>query len=684
MKQTQKITDDFFYEVDRFLIDADYGMREAATCYAIKDGYSVAEIADNSDGAHQNDIGGTIKASRKPDRRIVAANLMSPYINAQSGVIARDKVTFSAYSVDPQFSGEVDVGNDTIKWSVENSGFNIALTNTVLDVLVRGIGGSVWALDFTNEMYPFGVPTVESKYYLFYDRAPGQGLGSHNTAWCGYADPVYRDELDRYIESSGGFQKGQEAKGGTALDARLLQYVSESPVDMSFLYHYFWREWVDMRVVDNPMVTQAEIVFALTESYPELLKAFGDFSQKHQLDMERVSKWRLAPDAWSDYQELLKTIDSMTRIPLPKGDVIKRKARCYYKAEIADGRVLKSSQAFSKETHPLNLCAGFYDRKAGCYYGTGRSMANVQVALHDALSDLATYSSRASTGGTVALKGVGTELANITDSIMSNERAFPIGDGDVRQMGTPDAAQAMMGFVNLLIELLPVTGGASKEILGTMNKDTPAASLYRAAQQQQQVSLAPIINSVNLFVNNSGKLFRDAMYEMVSPIEGEFPIPHISPGKDKPAYIYLGKQNLARNYSVVVDSEPTSEDARHDQFLKMSEIIGKLPPELQVAAMPDLIKLASMDEESKRSLIKVLTPQQGDPNEALRKQKRAEEMEDAQRRMINAQAAKLEQDASVSSRQAPVQMEETQSVIEKNLAAARASEASAAQKLATI
>lgn len=685
MKSIQKIADDFSFEVDRFLSDADYGMREAATCYAIKDGYSTSEIAANSDGAYQNDLGGTTQPQQKPDRRAVVANIMNPYINAQCGVITKDKVTFTAYSTDPQFSGEVDVGNDVIKWGVENSGYNIALTNTVLDVLVRGIGGSIWTLDFTNEQFPFGVPSVESKYYLFYDRAPGQSLGSHNAAWCGYADPVYREELDRYIEAEGGFPKGQEGSAGTSFDAQLLQYVSESPNDIAFLYHYFWREWTDIRLVDNPLVVHADVVAALAEVHPELLTVLGVFAREQQVDLERVTKWRLDNDGWKAYQELLKIIDSMTSIPLPKTDVIKRKMRCYYKAELADGKVLKKSQAFSRDCHPLNLCSGFYDRRAGCYYGTGRSMANVQIALHDALSDLATYTSRASTGGTVGIKGMGTELANTIDSIRNNERSFPLPEnGAIQQLGTADAAQSMMGFVSLLIDLLPVTGGAGKEILGMMNKDTPAASLYRAAQQQQQVSLAPIINGVNQFIANSGKLFRDSMFEMASSIDGEFAIPKISPGKDESAYIYLSKQNLARNYSVVMDTEPTSEDERHDQFLKLSEIVGKLPPELQVAAMPDLIKLASMDEESKQNLIKVLTPQQGDPREAQRKVQRAEVMEDAQVRMINAQAAKLEQDANVSGQQAPVQLEETQSVIERNIASARASEAKAAQTLAQI
>jgi hypothetical protein len=266
-----------------------------------------------------------------------------------------------------------------------------------------------------------------------------------------------------------------------------------------------------------------------------------------------------------------------------------------------------------------------------------RAAAYIQEMLNNTFSDLTRYSSRSSTGGNIALKGVGTELSKTIQNIRDKEQAFPIPDSaTVVPLSTPDASSAMMGLAGLLIDIVPLTMNVPKEILGATNVDTPAASLYKMLTKQMQVSLSHIMNNCDAYLYNQGCIFRDLVFEIVENNEGSMILPRLSPTNGKEGHILLSKQNMGRNYSMMIKEQDTSEDARHDEFLKIVEFLQLMPEQKRAAAVPELIKLANFDEESKQSLMQLFQPSEPTPPDPM-----AMELQQAQIDLVKSQADDL-------------------------------------------
>lgn len=598
------------------------------------------------------------------ENNLFVASIAPAYLRAAIGLMLRNKKNFQAYSTDEEFSDETDVMNDAMQWAASVSRYNPQFALAFEDACVRGFGGFVTYLDFSHRNYPLGVPVTQRKFHLMFDRGGQDDIASHVTKWNGYADPMYRDALDDYIESQGGFEEDGD---GASFRDQLLEYTSsEDQHEIDFVYHYFWREWTTVYDTENPFVTRANELLQGADISPEILELLSAFANNHQVDISRSSLITLDYEGHRAFRDMIDNFEFLTGQQLENVKSTSRKARMYYRCQIADGKIIKGtkSPSYTQECHPLNIISAYFDRTTGRHYGLMRAAAYFQEALNDVMKDTLTYTNRAATGGTIGITGAGSELKDTIQSIRKKEQAFPLPpDAGITGLQTADAAAVYQNTSALLLKLIPMSMGLPQEIIGMMNSDTPAASLFKAVVDQMSVSLSHIMYNVDASIYNQGLIFRDLTID-IAQAGDSIVLPRLSPAHNEQAYFVLSKENIARNYAMRIVESDTSEDQRHDQFLKIVEFARMLPDAQRAAVSPELIKLSNFDEQSKDSISQLLQPPPVAPEEA----QMAKELQKANTRMINAQAAQLESQALLDAEQAPTKMERELALLAKDKA----------------
>jgi len=636
--------------------------------YAVRDSRPLVDGAVSGGHAYSLDDGsahsrGLGSKSSNP-AVLMVANIAAPYVRAAVGMMTKGRKNFEAYSTDRQFGVEADVMGDTMQWATTVSRFDAKMALCVDDAMTRGVGATVSYLDFTHEQYAGGLPVVQKKHHVFFDRGGRDDLSSSNMGWCGYADPIYRDDLDDYIESKGGY-KSKDA-GGVSFREQFLQYSqTEDEQYVDFLYHYFWREWTTVYDLENPFVTRKEELAQASGQNAAAWNLLGAFAKKHHIDLERSKVITLDKAAHKDFRDMVDNFEYLTGLRIEGLKSNSRRARCYYRAQIADGRILEKSLSYTRDCHPMNIMTAYYDRQSGSYYGLMRSAAYIQEELNKGVSNLSTYADRSATGGNIALTNVGTEMKDVIQNIMKKEQAFPMPDGaGVVPLQSGDASASMTGIVNLMVELMPMVLGVPKEILGMMNNDTPAASLFRQAIQQMQISLSHVMNNIADYVYDQGCIFRDMTFEMAQNAD-MMVLQKISPAYGEEPNILLSMDNLARNYAIHIVEQDKSDDDRQDEFMRMVEYAQMLPEAQRIAILPELLELSSFDAEVKQKITERADAAMQPPPPNPEAQAMEREMQTANIRLMNAQAAQLEGEAAVSQQIAPTRIESSLSEIRK-------------------
>ncbi len=637
MKSAEKILSDFSKNAGGFLSTSHDWRRESALMYAIRDSRPLASRAvGGAWGLADSDDPDYSRRNSEVDnnRALTVVSIAPAYMRAIIGMLTQTRKTFTAQSLDPEFDKEIDAMGDAMEWVTSVSRFDAKYALALEDAVYRGVGATVRYLDFSRKQHPAGYPTMQVCDFLYFDRGGMNDLSADTIAWCGYAEPMNREDLEEYIESKGGIKK----VGGAGFREQMLQYVSvENEADIEFLYHYFWREYTTVHDVENFWLTKAQEITPFVEQNPQILEYIGQFAEKHQLDLQRANFWVLDKEAYADYKTALEFLKTQYGLEFENLFHGQRQAQCYYRAQIANGGLILSSQSYTQDCHPMNIITAFYDRASGCFYGLSRAAAYVQELINNSMSDFATYGKRVTSGGNVALVGMGTELARSIQNIRDQEQAFPLPTGArIQGIGTPDAGATLQALSAMTIDLIPMVLGVPKEILGMVASDTPAASLYKMLTQQMQISLSHILNSADAYLWNEGCITRDIVLELVNNLDGFMVLPRISPVFGQEGQFQLSRQNIARSYSMMLSTKDTSGDQKHDEFMKLSEFMGNMPAELQQVMFPKLVKMSSFDEEIKQDFEQAFAPQQPVQPDPM-----AMELQQAQIDLVKSQAADL-------------------------------------------
>jgi hypothetical protein len=325
----------------------------------------------------------------------------------------------------------------------------------------------------------------------------------------------------------------------------------------------------------------------------------------------------------------------------------------------------------------MSFSTAYYDKTYGYHYGLMRPLAQYQKMLNSAMSDMMTYAKRSASGGNITVSGAADTIRIIKEAVEQGNQVTPSLAGmEVRNIGTPDAAQSMLSTVDMILRLLPMSMGMPPELFGMLSTGDMTSSLMSKIKQQMTATLSHLANGFDRSSLCDGWIMRDLMITMAQGIKGTLELNFVLGGKE--GVFELSRNDLARNYTIQLVEREATRDEQMESFEKLLEIIKMLPPEQITAAVPILIQNSPIQLEKKQELVAALQPPQQDPAVAQMNQRQAE----ANVRLIEAQAIQLENQAkmegamgAVSERKAAITLEaetakvyETMSKTQKNIA----------------
>jgi len=567
-----------------------------------------------------------------------------------------------------------DIMADCIDYAQHVSAWKSNRALAARDTACCGIGATVTYLDMSRRAVASGVPMCRRIYpgFLFYD-ASGRGNDLNNSAnWCGYGDPMRSSDLQDYVARKLKGKPGANAMGGGAdYTHQFLANIRQNNVDLGMLNHYFWRDFIPVHDVQNPLLVddkgqrpELARILATDDIAVELL---SEFTGKMNLDMD-APYWTLDQEDYKKLESLVADISTLaeTDITLERSS---RVVYCYYRAEIGMGLVVAKAKSYSQECYPINFMTGYFDEAMGIYYGLMRPLSFIQDALNNVMDDLIEYSRTAATGGKVYISGAGDEIKLIKQHKANEDDVTPLPVGAVvtakELSSTP---QVLLATAQMLLDLLPRAVGVGQEFLGIITSGTMTDSLYGKVVKQSFAVLEDFGNSAVGYSQRQGILFRDIMLGIARAEEGRI-LPVLSPNHKGDKYIRLTKENMAREYVIRISERPITEDEKNE----MVKILLQLAPHFGVGVAPLIADNLHIDQQQKEKLLAAITPKPQPPNPM------DQAMVEANIRLINAQAAKLESDAMAGQAKLDSEDERIQSEIERNVASAMKSRADAGQ-----
>ncbi|MFM7851288.1 MAG: hypothetical protein ACKO96_05055 [Flammeovirgaceae bacterium] len=667
MKSYDQIVEDYNRRFAQFLDNTQEWRRESAEMLQLRDrGY----ISDNPATPQYN-------IHNEPELRAAQGHLTSeerkflqvvslapPILRSCAGLIKQGRRTFDSVPLTRAIAMEADAMSDALKFATHVSGFDDVFADVLLTSMTTGVGASFQYLDFENRQYPWGVPKCEEVHHILFDNGKLGGLGKGNIYWCGYAQPVYLFDLQEHIEDTA---SKPLAEGANTFREKLLEYTQpENSQDIDFLTNYFWCEKETVLMVENRYRKNQDILMEIGHREPLAIELFLDFVKQQQLDIANAPYFMMGSEAWKKYQELDDNIEKLIGERLPEPEITKTKMNVYYRAEFGDGKLLSAGQSYTQETHPMTFMTCHYDRAQARYYGLLRDAAPIQTLLNEVMGNYAEYSRRSLTGGQQLMSNLGTDVQSVGKYIKNKEQVLVVGsDARVTGINTPDGAHVHDALSSKLVDFLFLSLGVGKESVGQLNTDTPAASLFQAAQRQMQVSISYLLSSVNRYLYYAGTTFRDMIVHLAQNHE-QIVLPRLYATKqNEQEPIVLSKQSIGRNYSTILVDKEMDADLRFEQFSKLMQLLDGIDPAMKAQAMGVLIDLANIDEEVKLKLAEALQPPQQTPEQqqiAMMQQQLQLEQLQGNNRMINAQAAQLEQQAGRE--QSASALNERKSVVE--------------------
>lgn len=587
---------------------------------------------------------------RPRNKLLTVVNIAAPIVRAVAGSEVMSAATIDYVATDPAFDKEADVISDAVEWCQYASDYYAQRAIAAEDAATCGIGAIVTYLDMTKKDFIAGVPNVEriAPMFLTYDKSPRGSQMNRNMRWCGYADPISSNFMDDYIEANKE-EKGEDANGATDWRDYILSYCYvENQEDVEFIYHYFWREYVDLYDVKNPF-TGGDSVFSEAVLQDETVaNIIGKFADDNALNWQ-ADWWTLDKDSFDELKMAVETIQLLLQdMRIPDIESSKRKGVCYYRAQFARGQLLKKSRSYTQNGHALNVITGYYEESTGNFYGMMRPLSFIQDYLNITMSDLLDYTRRASHGGSAYVSfanGSGDAIERIAKAKANEDDLTPVPEGtNITPKSMPQTAEYLTSFIRLMMELMPRVLGLGQEFFGIITSGDMTDSLYGKVMKQ---SFAVLENWKNSSANadlHQGYIFEDLVRLMADANDGMI-LPVMSSDNEAQTFINLSKQSLARNYAIRIIERPMTKDERQDTFNKLSQLLPQLPPDAQARLAPALISYANIDQGDKKKFIDAITPQpqQPDPIDvATREATVALTQAEAQRSAANAEKAKAE------------------------------------------
>lgn len=542
-------------------------------------------------------------------------NVCAPLVRAVAGSEVMKPSTLDFLSTDPQFDSQADIIGDGVEWCQYTSGYYSERGIATEDAATCGLGGTVTYMDMTQKGFIAGRPVVERVFpgFMFYDNSPRGSQLNKKANWCGYADPVDREWLEEYIDENVDKRKQSEPTGASFKEYLLSFSRVQNQDEIDFIYHYFWTEWVPLYDIKNPFKEQ-NVINDIILNDEDLANAFGAVMNSLNLD-GGASYWTVDKEGFNELKNTIELMQLMLQdMQIPDLEYSTRKGRCYYRAEIAGGYLIKKSRSYTQAGFPLNFITGYYEETSGQYYGLMRPISNIQDYLNITTSDFLSYVKAATHGGSSWVKGTGEALERIIKERLYEDTATPIpNSAEIIPKALPNSPEVLLNAINFFIEVMPRTLGLGQEFFGVITTGDMTESLYGRVMKQSFAVLENWKNNAASYDMRQGEIFED-LVRLIAEANDGIILPILSPNNEPQSYIKVRKQDLARSYAIRIIPRPLTADERQETFNQLTQLLPTMPPEVQRSMIPAMMKYSNLDFQDKQEFIKAATPPPPQPD----------------------------------------------------------------------
>lgn len=678
MKQDREhdIYSEFQENVSSYLSQATQQRAEIRTsfmymdCHRVECGYPA--VQDTSVGYfNEPRVAGAVSGNR--DERQANVHLLPSIIRGVAGSEVMKERHLDIVPIDDDdYNTDADVMDKGVSYAQIASSWKQAYDIATRDSLIGGVSATVSYLDVTKKDNMSGIPRCWRIYplFLFYDTS-GRGMDLNKSAkWCGYFDPMRSKDLDAYISSKLDDKKAKEISyfgGGSMATQFMAGLIIQDASALEGLFHYFWKEMDDVYDTQNPIANDADFQEIMNTN--DIATEFmADWAKGARVDAQ-APYWTLTKKQYKDLLDVLKTISKLEQPEGEGGETFevhssKRQVEFFYRAEIARGHVISYSESYSQSEFPLIFMTGYYDEMMNCFYGLCRPLSFVQDSLNMVMDDLLSLARKSVTGGDVYIKGAGTDIQLLKDSKANHDAMTPVSQNmEIIPKESPQAFDTVYRTATLLIDLMPRVIGVGQELLGVISSGDMTDSLFGRIVRQSFATLQDFANNSANASQRQGQLFMDMMISMAEVEDGKL-LPVLMPGVDKDATFRLCKQNIARAYTIRVIERPVTDDERMENLKILMQIFDKAQAS-GINLMPVIIPNMRVEPKMREDLMKLAEPQPPAPPSET-----DVAMTQANIRLINANAAKLESDAAEKGSTLAMKPEQMEAMIKKDIATA--------------
>jgi hypothetical protein len=592
--------------------------------------------------------------------------LVAPIVRQIAGGEAMKERQISILCLDdlPESQQDNDVVDKAVEWAQIVSGWKSEYDKACRDAGACGIGATITYSDSSYKDLPYGLPSVKRIYpgFMFWDTSVRGGDLNKNGNYCGFVEPMRRQDLQKHIEEKLGKRKVKT--DGLAFsgqyDSIFRNMIStQNDLSIEFLYQFFWREKVKVWDVKNPLMD--EKLAPLLKDNDLILAWFAELKDSSEASLD-APLWVLDAEDWKEYQKTMDAVGKIAEIEL-KAAGTTRDVWCYYRAEIAAGMVLEESKSFVQDRFPMNFITGYYDESLSVWYGFCRPLSYIQDAIDTVMTNLVDAANTTRTGGKVFLQGGSKEALALFIKQKEAEEdvsVLPAGTTTIPR-GEAASPQLLLETARMLIELLPRAIGVGQEFLGVITTGEMTDSLYGRIVRQSFAVVADFMASSAGASRNQGHIFLALMFSSADA-SGGLAFEMVSPDRKAVRRVLEGDE-IRRKYTVHVVEQPVSDDEKRET---LKSLVQLAPVFMQagVNIVPAIIKAMPMDYDVKQELMQYAMPQPQEPDQMT--------VESAQANidLLRSQAYKLQKEADLKEKQSLMEIEKIRSEIIENLARA--------------
>lgn len=554
-------------------------------------------------------------------------------------------------------NGFKDVMNNAVRYIEQTTDAKMAYNLAMEDMFVCGVGATDTVFDYNKPPHN-GDFKVERVFpaFLFWDPA-ARAKNLLDSDYVVRLKVVNRDIIRQEYNI-----EYYDDIYSSALDARILEFFSAvlAVKQLGVVYEYQFRKKVSFYRVNNPfkdLIQNPQLVMKLAEAkglmptegivsmeeiktFAQMLQAtIGLYAEKFQFD-PAMDKMFTIEDS-KDYAEFSKTLEYFGI----KTTKVKQYRYRYYRTLSTGGKIISKSLNYSQEGFSIKFMTGEFSELTQYNFGLLRACKPAQRLLNQAVSDYQGFLATIPKGG-VNIESDAVEDIQAFINTYAKARfvtvfkpgAFAAGkmQPKVAQM-MPDGLLQMVTYADQ--QIMQVCG-VTPELMGMMESKEQNSGYYRQLIKQGLTTLSTYFDARRSYLMEQARLYVDCVKILCENDEGR--MIHNVIGDDNGEYVRLLKDNIAAQYDIIIDEQPTSPDEKQNNFEKLLELqmqMMQLPNPTNI--MPLVLEYSPFDQKitnELKELIKPPPPPEPDPlNQELLKSEVNFKNSAAQKQMAEAQ-----------------------------------------------